>query len=83
MNNDELFEGVHRDVRATDDPNDWVRHRRTNAMVFGQVLGEGEILKEDDVYESSSGRWERCTCPGVALGTRTEAHPLWVRPVDA
>lgn len=49
-----------------------------NRAVFGRQLETGDVLEEDDVYDSSNGSWERCTCPGLTLqeGTAT----VWVRP---
>ena len=51
--------------------------------VLGRRLRSGEVLLATDVYESTSGRWEPCPCPGIRLllpqGENSSAV-LWVRP---
>lgn len=49
-----------------------------NEIVQGEKVEKGDFLKSDDVYPSSSGKWEKCPCPGVIL--QGEDHTLWVRP---
>jgi hypothetical protein len=40
-------------------------------------LGQGAILRDEDVYDSTTGQWEKCLCPGLEL----RATPtIWVRP---
>lgn len=49
-------------------------------VAYGYLLESGDVLREDDLYESSSGRWERCPCPGMRLLREDpEASPRWVR----
>jgi hypothetical protein len=48
--------------------------------LFGIKLGPGDTLKPDDVYDSSNGLWERCTCPGLTLQGEGSAT-IWIRPV--
>lgn len=47
--------------------------------IFGLKLEAGDVLEKDDVYDSSNGLWERCTCPGLKLGEGTAT--VWIRPV--
>ena len=47
--------------------------------IFGLKLEAGDVLEQDDVYDSSNGLWERCTCPGLKLGEGTAT--VWIRPV--
>ena len=53
-----------------------------NRTAFGRQLEAGDVLEPDDLYESTSGSWERCPCPGLTLsGPITIASaPIWVRP---
>jgi hypothetical protein len=30
-----------------------------------EVVPEGEVLRETDLYLSSSGNWQPCPCPGI------------------
>lgn len=46
--------------------------------VSGRLLEVGEVLQEDDVYESTTGEWVKCPCPGLTLAT---THMRWVRPL--
>ena len=48
--------------------------------IFGIKLEAGDTLEKDDVYSSSNGGWERCTCPGLTLGGVSD-DPVWVRQV--
>ena len=36
-------------------------------QVSGRRLRVGETIHEDDLYASSSGRWERVPCPGLVV----------------
>ncbi len=52
-------------------------HPRSQAPIIGMRLAAGAVLQQGDVYDSTTGTWEACTSPGVALG-KTET--IWVRP---
>ncbi len=45
--------------------------------IFGMRLAPGAILRNYDLYLSTTGRWDRCPCPGVVL-ENTEV--IWIRP---
>lgn len=46
--------------------------------VHGRKLVPGDIIEENDWYESSAGCWEKAPCPG---GTLTEgASAVFIRP---
>lgn len=47
--------------------------------IFGMKLESGDILEKDDVYDSSNGLWERCTCPGLPLSEGCAT--VWIRLV--
>ena len=47
--------------------------------IYGSLLETGDILTSWDVYESSSGHWEYCLCPGLSL-TADNRGPKWIRP---
>lgn len=46
---------------------------------MGFLLEPGDVLQAGDVYSSSSGYFEPCPCPGIAL-QGTAPGVLWVRP---
>ena len=47
--------------------------------VYGVKLVAGDVLQATDVYDSSNGFWEQCTCPGAALGEGVAT--TWIRPM--
>ncbi len=49
-----------------------------NQVVFGERLKAGATVQPDDVYDSTSGKWEKAPCPGVVLQESCETY--WVRP---
>jgi len=53
--------------------------RSIGDVVLGNQLETGDVLEPTDVYESTSGRWELCPCPGLTLEASLEG-PIWVRP---
>ncbi len=55
-----------------------ITHPKSNEVIEGTQLGYGDVLSENDVYDSSSGKWEKCPCPGLVLQNGTAA--IWVRP---
>ena len=48
-------------------------------LVFGSPIEAGTRLETTDVYDSTSGRWERCPCPGIILEVASD-HVRWIRP---
>lgn len=48
------------------------------SAVLGFTLEEGDELRETDVYDSTSGNWESCPCPGNKVGAGMVT--VWVRP---
>jgi hypothetical protein len=55
--------------------------RNPNVTVFGVQLKPGDVIQPDDVYDSSSGRWETVPCPGLKIGEGIST--IWVRPATA
>jgi hypothetical protein len=54
-------------------------------FVYGRELVNGDVLQKDDVYNSTSGRWDKCPCPGLTLQGFDEGanNPvIWVRPEE-
>ncbi len=48
--------------------------------VVGYELETGDILQQNDVYNSSSGKWEKCPCPGLMIQIERDSSVIWVRP---
>ena len=61
------------------EPDNVICHPLSGARVIGRKIAPGEILLKTDVYDSTSGSWAPCPCPGIALGAGTNA--IWVRPL--
>lgn len=53
-------------------------HDGKYTVVSGYLLEPGDVLEATDLYDSTSGVWEPCPCPGLALGDGTGA--VWIRP---
>lgn len=47
-------------------------------VIYGRRLNPGEMIKPGDVYDSTSGKWEKAPCPGMAVPEGF--HVVWVRP---
>lgn len=45
-----------------------------------EELSEGAVLRETDLYLSTSETWQPCPCPGLTL--QPGALARWVRPVE-
>ena len=56
-------------------------HHNLHATPLNAVVGfrlqSGDMLEPNDVYNSTTGKWERCPHPGIILG---ETETVWVRP---
>jgi hypothetical protein len=68
-----------------------------NDRVHGYLLESGDTLEAGDVYSSSNGRWDFCSCPGLVLQCSRSEPPqddesvlppklapspiIWVRPI--
>lgn len=50
---------------------------KQNRGVYGKRLKAGAIIQPDDVYDSTSGKWEKAPCPGVVLQEGCQTY--WVR----
>ena len=46
-------------------------------VVFGGRLQAGETIQAGDVYDSTSGKWEKAPCLGVVL--QEDCNIYWVR----
>ncbi len=49
-----------------------------NATVFGERLNPGDKIQPNDVYDSTSGGWEKTPCPGLTI--QEGCTTFWVRP---
>lgn len=63
---------------------DWHRnlrdpHNPWSPTTYGHELEAGDVLEEGDVYDSTSGQWSKCPCPGLTLAAGITTK--WVRPV--
>jgi len=54
-------------------------HKESGQVVRGVRVRVGKFLRKDDVFESSTGNWEKCPCPGTRL---VSTHVTWVRERD-
>jgi len=45
--------------------------------IYGRRLEPGEEIQEGDVYDSSSGTWQRSPCPGMTV--QEGCTTIWVR----
>lgn len=46
----------------------------SSQVVYGERLNAGTIIQSDDVYDSTSGKWEKAPCPGVVLGEGCQTY---------
>ena len=60
-------------------PEKHIHPRNVTQQIYGHRLESGDVLLESDVYDSSSGYWHRCPCPGLPImgGVAT----VWIRQV--
>lgn len=56
-------------------------------IAFGERLRAGDTIQPDDLYDSTTGMWEKAPCPGVVLQegcstyrVRPSSPPLQKRP---
>lgn len=52
--------------------------KHCSSPVFGYLLEEGDILQENDLYDSTAGNWSQCMAPGARISSGFSA--VWVRP---
>lgn len=52
-------------------------HPQSLSSVAGLRLATGALLKDEDVYDSKTGQWDKCPCPGLELRATST---IWVRP---
>ncbi len=53
-----------------------VHPQNSEAKVYGRLLEKGEVIKEGDVYPSSTGIWDTCS---QFVGTEVDGNTMWVR----
>jgi|GEM_PF-3585555 len=55
-------------------------HPQSEKEIFGEQLVPGDVLREGDVYPSTTGEWQDCPAglPGQKLGPKCVG--FWVRP---
>jgi len=51
---------------------------RRDQVIFGRRLRAGETIQEGDVYDSTTGKWEKAPCPGLVIAGGCTTY--WVRP---
>lgn len=47
-------------------------------IAFGERLRTGDTIQPDDLYDSTTGMWEKAPCPGVVLQEGCSTY--WIRP---
>ncbi len=54
-------------------------HRTENCSepIFGYKLEAGDVLEENDMYDSTTGKWEKALFPGATIPKGLSA--TWVR----
>lgn len=53
-------------------------HPVSGEVITGIQLVEGAILRDEDVYDSTTGKWERL--PIMTGGRLSQTRTIWVRP---
>jgi hypothetical protein len=56
----------------------FTRHPISATPQFGVVLKPGDKLEATDVYDSTTGQWSACPCPGLTVQEGIAA--IWIRP---
>jgi len=46
--------------------------------VYGTRLAPGTVLEPNDLYDSTTGIWDKCMCVGTKVPDRDDV--VWVRP---
>lgn len=49
-------------------------HPRSGERIPGRRLQPGEVVHKQDLYDSSSGRWESAPCPGLVIEEGAAAY---------
>jgi len=57
------------------------RHPISGKIVIGDRLVPGDVIRVDDVYDSTSGGWEFSPCAGATIEEGNETY--WVRPIKS
>ena len=57
------------------------RHPVSGKIVIGDRLVPGDVIRVDDVYDSTSGGWEFSPCAGATIEEGNETY--WVRPIKS
>lgn len=58
-------------------PRAHIHPRNRDELVWGERLQPGDTIQPADVYDASSGIWQKAPCPGLVLAERCETY--WVR----
>ena len=55
-------------------------HKTENCSepLFGHLLEVGDVLEEDDMYDSTTGKWQKALFPGATIPK--DLATVWVRP---
>ncbi|MBI2109278.1 MAG: hypothetical protein HYT93_03840 [Parcubacteria group bacterium] len=54
------------------------RHPESSIGIYGYRLEPGDIIMKNDVYDSTTGFWEKAPCPGLTISEK--CRTVWVRP---
>ena len=59
-----------------------ILHPDSGIAIKGERIKKGERIQENDVYASTTGKWERCPFHPANVLLQTD-HVVWVRPAQA
>jgi hypothetical protein len=53
-------------------------HPVSGETANGYALEPGDVLQKGDLYDSTTGKWSECPCPGHTIGNNDGL--IWIRP---
>ena len=56
----------------------FTRHPISATPQYGVVLQPGDKLEATDLYDSMTGQWSACPCPGLTV--QEGCDTIWIRP---
>ena len=56
-----------------------ILHPTSGYVIQGALIPQGDVLRKTDVFNSQSGFWEKCPCPG---SLNESSDVIWVRPIE-
>ena len=54
-----------------------IKHPESGALILGERLPVGTRLLDTDYYDSTTGKWAPCPCPGLVIQEGCDV--IWVR----